>query len=1076
MIKLKHAFVSACKDKKALLDGVDTLKEFMKRIEREAVMASFYIDPEKFKGNVFECFTEYFFNYFNNVWISNYEPNPAEEDLGTDGFGIGLNGKPANVQIKYRSNPTYELTANQDHISNFVNDSYGREDEHQVDQKDTQNLLVVTTCKGIHYVTMNMCHHKVVCINYKDISKWVNKNKQFWDGFRESFYTTETADTIEELKPLYEHQQEALDATLNNTKGIIHLPTGTGKTTIIARSIIEKIKDNTEIEPIIIASPRIILTKQILKDIQKELLKSKIEAIYCVVNSGNTKEDDEIKVLNNTLGFIPYELKTTTIPAEIKKIYKRAKLNKVPLVICAVYDSVKRIKEAKIPVSNLYCDEAHHLLENDFNYITDSNAFPGACKYYFTATLKETGSDNGLGMNNKDKYGEIIYHKSPMEMVNKGIIVRPRLHVISTINNFITVGDTVNKQESIDPHAIVTAFNEHKAELNKYSDIGAKLLVICKGTIHLEGILNSKYFINYCKKHKSLKVFSISSNGGACIGVGEQKKEVSREDWLNQVKSLKDNNDAIIFHIDILTEGIDVPGITGILPLTTMTRSKMYQNFGRASRLTVEDRKKLLAGELSTDFLNNREAVLGYRKPYAYVIVPNYTEANLEVAEQWKEWLGLFREYGSDPKEDIIISGKMKTNTPVPLTLLNQEDEKNKGIVTTITKLYHEIEEEEKANYFFLNIPNCSTLEDINKVYEEIGIKSIADKYTRFNTDWFSGHRYLGRFLPDDQVITPKNLVETMFNKSTINWKNPKLKILVPYFGAGEFLIHAYIKLKEAGHSDKHIIENMLYGRDPNPKNIKFMEKFWKFNRYKHNLKLGSILNEDLKNMKMYDLIIMNPPFKEPKIPGKKRSGKNLDTRIWDTCLKLKPKEMYCIMSETSSRSNSHSYTFREDISKFEGVTIATGIVGYKEGSPKITIGKKQNLIAKHNWVALNRVTNGKALKDFYKPCTRTSATGKQITGMGYLGPIPNNHIGIAHRTSYIRPALPGEILMNQNGKKECQTVYLFDFTGYDLNKVATYIKDIGNVKFKEYCKNFNDIDVCRGFWECIEIPDSCKI
>lgn len=873
LVNLKHSFVSACKDKQSLLEGVYTLKDFMKSIEKEAITASFYTDPEKYKGNAFECFIEYLLKSRPTEWIGEYEPNTAENDFGIDGFGIGLNGKPATVQIKYRKDVTSELDSS-DHIPGFITNSLTRTDEHQVDQNDTKNMLVFTTAKGIHYITQNeIATKKVVCINYKEIAARVDKNILFWDGFRQAFYATPTCEVIENSVPLYEHQQEALNATLNNTKGIIHLPTGTGKTTIVARSIIEKIKENKTIEPIVIASPRILLTKQILKDIQKELLKSKIEAMYSVVNSGNTKEDDEIRMLINTLGFTPYELKTTTIPAEIRKVYKRSRLNNIPLISCAVYDSVKRIKESKIPVSNIYCDEAHHLLENDFNYITNSDTFSEASKYYFTATLKETESDIGLGMNNKSKYGEILCQKSPAEMVKKGIIVRPRLHVISTVNTFITtIGEGVNKQESIDPYAIVTGLNEHKAELNKYSDIGAKLLVICKGTTHLEGILNAKYFIDYCKKHKSLKVFSISSNGGACIGVGDQKKEVSREDWLNQLKSLKDTDDAVIFHIDILTEGIDVPGITCIFPLTTMTKSKMYQNFGRASRLTPEDRKKLLAGELSTDFLNNPEAPLGYRKPYAYIMVPNYTEANIEVAEQWKAWLSLFREYGSSPKEDIIISGKTKTNMPVPLNLLNQDDKDVKGISTKITKLYHEIEEEEKANYFFLNVSNCNTIEDINDVYEKIGIKDIQAKYLRFNADWFIGHKYLTPFLPKEKdsktkklvvrKIVPKDLAEQMRDKANCNWKDPNLKILIPYCGAGELLIQVYNRLIEAGHSKKHIIENMLYGVDPNPDSIKFIEEFWKFNKYKHNLKTSSILNKDwdFKDMQ-FDLIIMNPPY-----------------------------------------------------------------------------------------------------------------------------------------------------------------------------------------------------------------------
>ena len=352
--------------------------------------------------------------------------------------------------------------------------------------------------------------------------------------------------------------------------------------------------------------------------------------------------------------------------------------------------------------------------------------------------------------------------------------------------------------------------------------------------------------------------------------------------------------------------------------------------------------------------------------------------------------------------------------------------------------------------------------------------------YTMGN-EWFSGKSGLkanwAKFLPADQIITPNQAIENVIEHANIDWTNPNLKICDPCCGSGRFLIYCLIKLLEAGHSEKHIIENMLYGTEVSPECIDFIERFWKFNRYKHNIKSSSILKDDWSYNNMYfDLIIMNPPFKEPKLPGAKRSGKNLDVRIWDICLSKHPKQMYSIMSDTSSRSNSHKYTFREPIEAFEGVTIATAIVGYTPDESILVQAKKANLLDKRNWININRINAPKkSLKDFYKPCTRKNASGKVMFGMGYKGVIPANCIGIAERSSCFRFAKPGEILMTKDGKRECETTYLFDFNGYDLTKIITLLNTL-ETRFADYTKAFEDYHVCRGFWECIEIPDEFKL
>lgn len=349
--------------------------------------------------------------------------------------------------------------------------------------------------------------------------------------------------------------------------------------------------------------------------------------------------------------------------------------------------------------------------------------------------------------------------------------------------------------------------------------------------------------------------------------------------------------------------------------------------------------------------------------------------------------------------------------------------------------------------------------------------------YTMGN-EWFSGKSGLkanwAKFLPANQIITPNQAIENVIEHANIDWTNPNLKICDPCCGSGRFLIYCLIKLLEAGHSEKYIIENMLYGTEVSSECIDFIERFWKFNRYKHNIKFSSILKDDWSYNNMYfDLIIMNPPFKEPKLPGVKRSGKNLDIRIWDKCFSLKPKQMYSIMSDTSSRSNAHKYTFREDIEKFEGVTIATAIVGYTPNTPKLVQPRQIKYLDVINWVKLHKITNPeKALKTFRNNKLR-----------GFKGIVPKNYIAIPDRSTQWRVFKPGDTTYALNGKN-LQNCIMFNFTGYDIIKIYNYLTSSTIKKLAEEHLSFKNPVNNRpightletGFWECIEIPDSYKI
>lgn len=185
MIKLIHPFLYNCHDINALLKNVKKISSFCNRLELQSNWHPNRYEPLKYKGDGFELFTEAFIKLSpidNRIGISKYEP-VTDDDTGVDGTGIGIDGKVATVQVKYRSNNTTYLTANEDHLSNFVSTSIIR---YNVEPKTKTNMLIVTSAEGLHYFTNNeMFQNQVRCIGYNHLREMFDNNIMFWNSFRE---------------------------------------------------------------------------------------------------------------------------------------------------------------------------------------------------------------------------------------------------------------------------------------------------------------------------------------------------------------------------------------------------------------------------------------------------------------------------------------------------------------------------------------------------------------------------------------------------------------------------------------------------------------------------------------------------------------------------------------------------------------------------------------------------------------------------------------------------------------------------------------------------------------------------
>jgi hypothetical protein len=319
-----------------------------------------------------------------------------------------------------------------------------------------------------------------------------------------------------------------------------------------------------------------------------------------------------------------------------------------------------------------------------------SDQFEGLVKFdgiisdriiFFTATMQTTSSDQGKGMNNKDRFGEVLLERIPREMIEEGYMVRPRMHIIK-------FDQDLDKKELIDNAGKVVAesFSQHEYITRRTG----KIFITCTGTPMMESIISSPEIRNL-KRRRGGSVYAVASDPN--IGNQIDGVKYSRQEFLRRLKEdgQEVGKEMIILHIDILTEGIDVPGITGILPFRSLKKSKFIQTLGRASRMSPDDLDSFKEGEYSH---NDLDKML---KPYAWVMIPDIEGE--DSSEDIRDLVKELRTYSFDPREDIFISNE-KGKMP-PVTLMDPQstpDIRSKALQEVLEELHHEFEQEEIAN------------------------------------------------------------------------------------------------------------------------------------------------------------------------------------------------------------------------------------------------------------------------------------------------------------------------------------------------------------------------------------------
>ena len=607
---------------------VNTINAFCNRVKSLSEKYKPQIRPEDFKGWALELLAEYIIKANerdNRIGIYDYAIVDAADDYGVDGYGKGENGNPATVQVKFRAGD-YILTGNEDHLTNFCWNSVV---QHGVKVEDRKNMLLITTGLKVDERTMeNMLSNKVRVLNREALREMFDNRPEWWIRFYESIKLSRTKKAVQPPVLLRPHQIEAVKIGETTEKGKIILPTGTGKTFIeceIAKIEILRQRILGNFSPIIkINSSRILLCFQLFEEYYKYLGSYGVFCRYTNFNSGRA-DDGRYATKLRKFGGIYREILSTTSPTEVKDFYEKCKAEKMPLLVFSTYHSAENFDRSGLTPDLTIHDEAHNLVSTNF---TRSATLPSKRNLFFTATEKVTDAVEDLGMNNPTIFGERVFAKSPKEMIGLGEMVPPCIHVVRAKKGERINLDMLDHDYDALVRSISNAFVAHQQKISELSyspdDIGAKILVVCRGQEDLLEMFNGRVLEAFRIANPKVHIYALSSDFGIFLDkdgrIEPPVTNLLKHRLVKTLQGLSYSEQAIIFHVDMIGEGIDVPGITGVMPFRNCEETKFLQNVGRSSRLHKLDRPRIYSGEIS---IADRSK---WVKPYSWVIVPTFLE------------------------------------------------------------------------------------------------------------------------------------------------------------------------------------------------------------------------------------------------------------------------------------------------------------------------------------------------------------------------------------------------------------------------------------------------------------------
>jgi len=373
-----------------------------------------------------------------------------------------------------------------------------------------------------------------------------------------------------------QYQNSAINNLIHWTdnRGRLTAPSGSGKTFICGSFLLTRLGvGNVHL----VVAPTIALVDQLMVEYRKIMGYHDAYLAYAFHSGGH-----EVEYIN---GLVATE-NSGTDPDKIIHEMNRALLNGWDLVIFSTYASFGKLEN--IPFKTVIFDESQYCVNSDvFNNI---NKITSEFMLFATATEIHTPlTDTGRGHNNTAMFGDVIYSVPVKILLDGEWILPPKLHIMhaSKQHENMTVLDEIKN------------LSKHQIDINHEMSFN-KILFAMNGTDDITTIVDN--FARIKSDFPTFRIFCIISNdvyGASIDGI-----RVSRKDFLRELNKTEEN--ALIFHYDILTEGIDIDAITGVVILRNMNQTKLIQTMGRAQRVWKQE----------TDIKQSQR-----KKKYAYISV-----------------------------------------------------------------------------------------------------------------------------------------------------------------------------------------------------------------------------------------------------------------------------------------------------------------------------------------------------------------------------------------------------------------------------------------------------------------------
>jgi len=380
-----------------------------------------------------------------------------------------------------------------------------------------------------------------------------------------------------QLRP---HQQRAHDAMESATVGQIYCPTGGGKTYIMIADLMRRVKQLDNPSVFVVVAPRILLANQLHAEFSEFLTDAKVMHVH----SGETMEFSSTK------------------PHDISSFCVFQNGGGRHVMIFTTYHSLGRVVDSGIPIDTIYFDEAHNSTGKGFFQSVKAVSKYANRRFFVTATPKHDRGHIQRGMNNVKVYGNVLESTPAPELLNNGSIVPPQVVPYET--------DEVRTKEN----APLLDANNILGVLDRLDETqGQKVLVAAPNTRVLWRMLSESYILEEIKQ-RGYDVMHITSKHGAYVN----KEKVSREKFFQTLDQWgkEKGRKFLVFHYSILSEGINVPGLTHCILLRNLPIIEMAQTIGRVIRVNKDDARGISEGSITPGKFSM------YRKSCGYVTVP----------------------------------------------------------------------------------------------------------------------------------------------------------------------------------------------------------------------------------------------------------------------------------------------------------------------------------------------------------------------------------------------------------------------------------------------------------------------